>query len=444
MLILALVSLSIYYFSVKEREESFRGRIEKRALYSAKVYADVKDSNFSVLRRLDVSSSAFFKKSITITGYKDAYVYMYSDSTGDSLYLTKEIIEKAKIDGATFFTHGNKKAVAIHHVDKNSNFIVAVSAIDKDGQEYLVELNKILLVSLLLAVLLSFFAGIIFARKLVYPIERITGEVNLITSVDLSKRVKIDSEKNELTKLAETFNNLLNRLQDSFAIQRRFISNASHELSTPLTSVSSQLEVAMQKNRTQEEYKEVIVSVYEDIKELQLLTQSLLDIAKAGSQGAINLEEVRLDEVLFKVVSDIQKQNKDYRAALDFDVFPEDEKMLTVFGNTNLLYSALKNIIENGCKYSDSNRSTISAEFKPAEVLIKVHNQGEVIPENDIQNIFQPFFRADSAQGKPGFGLGLTLAKNILSLHKGTITVDSTKQTGTVFIINIPNILSLH
>ena len=129
---------------------------------------------------------------------------------------------------------------------------------------------------------------------------------------------------------------------------------------------------------------------------------------------------------------------------LNFPVFPEEEKRLTVFGNANLLYSALKNIIENGCKYDSSLKAEVTAEFNASNIVIKVANHGDVIDAEDMQNIFQPFFRAGSAQGKPGFGLGLTLTKSILSLHKGTIHLISSPESGTVFTVVLPNILGLH
>lgn len=442
--ILAIVSLSVYFFSAKERNDTFRTRLKNRAVSTARVYASIKDSNFSVLRRMDAAAVAsLYDKSISIAGYNDAYDYMYSDKPGDSLYLSKTILERAKIENEYFFTYKNKKSIAIQHVDSTNNFIVAVAASDSDGQGYLEQLKKILLVALALATGLSFLAGLVFAKNLVRPIKKITGEVNLITFNDLSQRIKINKARDELTNLAETFNHLLDRLQDSFAIQRRFISNASHELSTPLTSISSQLEVAMQKNRSSEEYKDLIWSVFEDIKDLQQLTHSLLDIAKAGSQGSIDLSEVRLDEVFLKVISDVQKLNKDYNVLLNFEVFPEDEKLLTVFGNANLLYIAFKNIIENGCKYADNHQSDITALFDKTNIIIKVANHGDVIAESDIENIFQPFFRTGSAQGKPGFGLGLTLTRRILSLHKGVINVQSNPEKGTIFTIQLPNILHL-
>ncbi len=438
-LLFTLIGLSVYFFSLAEKDHTFKTRLKNRAMSTARVYAGIKDSNYAVLKRMDAYAVAsLVHKSITITRYNSIPDYQFSDKPGDSMYLSPEVIEQTKMNDEYYFKYGNKKAVAIHHLDSTSNFIVAVAAQDVSGREFIEQLKRILLLFLGLSILLSFATGIIFAKSLIRPMAQITAEVNLITSNNFSRRIKINNSGDELSRLASTFNTLLDNLQESFSIQRRFISNASHELSTPLTSVSSQLEVSLQKDRSAEEYKSVMLSIYDDVKELQLLTHSLLDIAKTGSEGGIDLQEVRLDEVLLKAIADTHRQNKDYKIELNFEAFPEEEKLLTVFGNSNLLYIAIKNIIENGCKYSDDKKALVTVSFNKKEIVITVFNNGDVISEADIQNIFQPFFRASSSLQKPGFGLGLTLTKRILSLHKGKIEVQS-GSGGTFFFITIPN-----
>lgn len=444
-IIITIVSISVYLFSVKERQDSFRNSLRNRALSTARIYAGIQDSNFLVLQRLDAAGVASLNnKSISITDLNGSLNYMFADTDGDSLVLTQKIIDNSKIKKEYFFSYGDKKAVAVYSTDSSKNFVVAVAAADIYSEEYLEQLKKILLIAMLAAAVLSFFTGLLFAVNLIRPIKRLTGEVNLITSNNLSQRIETKNTKDELDKLAQTFNELMDRLQDSFAIQRRFISNASHELSTPLTSISSQLEVALQRTRTTEEYQEVMKSVHEDIQELQQLTRSLLDIAKTGSKGSLDLAEVRVDEILFKVVADVQKQNQTYKAHLNFETFPEDEPLLTTFGNSNLLYIAFKNIIENGCKYADNHQSTVTVRFEEMKIIVIVTNKGDVIAEADIQNIFQPFFRTDSAITKPGFGLGLTLTRRILALHKGFISIESDIENGTVFTIQLSNILYSH
>lgn len=442
--ILIMLSLSVYFFSVENRKNTFEIRLKNRAISTANVYAGISNGDFSVLQKMDTAAVAsLYEKSITIVGFGNTIDYRFSDIPGDSLLLDKNIMEKARIENEYYFKFRNKNAVAIHQANRSNNFIVAVAAVDIDGQGYLYQLKRILFIAVILAAILSFLAGLLFAASLIRPIKRITAEVNLITSNNLSQRIKINKDKDELTRLAQTFNHLLDRLQDSFAIQRRFISNASHELSTPLTSISSQLEVASQRERSAKEYNEVIQSVLEDIKELQQLTRSLLDIAKIGSQGSIDLAEVRIDEVLLRVIRDIQKQNHLYKVTFDFDVFPDDEKVLTVFGNADLLYIAFKNLIENGCKYADNHQSDIVVDFNKKSIIVTIVNKGDVIAEADIQNIFQPFFRTDAAKSKPGFGLGLALTKRILSLHKGNILIESSPENGTSVTIRLPNMLEL-
>jgi len=442
-LLFVLISLVVYFYSVNERSELFKTRLKNRVYSTARVYASINDSNYNLLRRIDATPVAsLYDKSLVVTGFNDTPVYSYSDKPGDSLLLDKEVIEEAKINGEYYFTYGDKEAVAIHQQDSLSNFVVAVAAHDNDGAEYFRQLREILYISLALSIFLSFVSGIVFAGSLIRPISQITSEVNLISSRNLSSRIKMKRSGDELTKLAGTFNDLLDRLHDSFSSQRLFISNASHELSTPLTSVSNQLDVALQKKRTVDEYEGILQSIQEDIQHLQQLTHSLLDIAKTGSQGGIDLAEIRIDEVLFKVVAGIQKQNDEYRIQLNFNEIPDDDRSVTTFGNSNLLYVAFKNIIENGCKYASDKNASVSVSFTDTYISVTVFNKGNPITEEDKLNIFQPFFRSGLTQDKPGFGLGLTLAKQIISLHKGNIIAAPGKEDGTNFIIQLPGILS--
>lgn len=444
-LILVLVSFAVYFFSTQERAYLFDTRLKNRALSSAGVFAGISNKDYTVMRRVDSATiSTLYQKSISIISDSGNYVYVFTDMPGDSLLMPANLQQLVKNEHTVFFEYHQKKAAAIYSHTGKEKFIVVIAAIDADGQEYLRGLKKILWLAVVLSSVLCFFAGLIFAKRLIRPVQKITGEVNLITANDLSQRIKTRESNDELDMLAATFNNLLDRLQDSFAIQRRFISDASHELSTPLTSISSQLEVAMQKERTTAEYRELLQSVYEDCRELQQLTHSLLDIAKSGSQEGIELAAFRMDELVLKAVSDVQKQNKLYKTTLEFHEFPENEKSLMVFGNAGLIYIALRNVIENGCKYAADNLAGIAVFFKKDSIEITVTNHGTTITEADIELLFQPFFRADTAKQKPGSGLGLTLAKRIISLHKGTIGVKSGPVKGTVFSIMLPNISSLH
>jgi signal transduction histidine kinase len=151
--------------------------------------------------------------------------------------------------------------------------------------------------------------------------------------------------------------------------------------------------------------------------------------------------EVRIDEVMFKVMGDVQKISPDYKVELHFEDIPEDDREFLVFGNSDLLYSAIKNFVENGCKYSQDHTSWVDLSFQSGQIIIRVKNQGDVIAEEEIEHIFQPFYRTNSASTRTkGFGLGLALAKRIIGLHKGAINVQSDIVAGTVFTIVLPSV----
>lgn len=439
--ILLLLSFSIYYFTSLERLETFKKRLKGRANNNAQLYTYFGDSSTAMLRRIDSgSTNTLIDKSVIIFNYLNQPVYEFNAQGVQTPAVPVAMLEKARLNGETYFHIEKRDALAFHHTDSVNRIVVVVAAHDTDGWNRLWQLQKLLLTSLLIGIAAAAIVGYLFSRQLLMPISQIIREVNDISSQNLSHRIEAGSGQDELHQLANTFNELLNRLQESFMIQRRFISNASHELSTPLTSISSQLEVTLQKDRNTAEYQQVLSSIYEDVQQMRQLTKSLLEIAKTGSQGTIELNEVRIDEVLFKVMSDVRKISPSYQVELQFGEFPDDEKKFLVFGNNDLLYSSIKNLAENGCKYSPDHSTWIDLSFADDQVIVQVRNHGNVIAAEEMDHIFQPFYRTDSATQVKGFGLGLALAKRIISIHRGNINVQSDEDTGTVFTIQLPSV----
>ena len=441
--IISLLTWSVFYFARLERKEVFNKRLRARANYNTQLYAMMGgDSAIRFLRKMDTSTTGGTLPSRSMVIYSDQGTILYRfDMPGTQpLTMAGDVRQEVLKKGETYFSIDNRDAIAIRRVTANKSFIVVVAGHDDDGLERVGTLNKILLFSLVLGVCLTALVSYLFSGQLLRPIAQIIREVKEISSYDLSHRIRAGTGQDELSQLAHTFNDLLERLQEAFAIQRRFISNASHELSTPLTSVSSQVEVVLQKERSADEYKQVLSSVREDVQQMRQLTKSLLEIAKTGSQGGIELNEVRVDEVLLKVMADVKKLNNDYKVELDFGEFPEDEKDFVVFGNIELLYIAIKNIVENGCKYSPDRRSVVDLTFANHKVFVQVANQGDAIAAGEIQQIFQPFYRGSGTGNSRGFGLGLALAQRIIALHKGFISVQSDTDNGTRFKVELPAI----
>jgi len=438
--IISLLTWSVYYFSSLERVQVFNKRLRSRATYNSQLYSLMGDSAFNFMRRMDTTGGLLPSRSVGIYTDDGKVLYKYDMPGSPPLTVTPDLLHEIKEKGEKYFSLDEREAIALHRETKRRDFIIVVAGFDEDGRERVGTLNEILLLSLVVGVCLTALVSYLFTGQLLRPLTQIIREVKDISSYNLSHRLRAGAGQDELSQLATTFNELLERLQESFAIQRRFISNASHELSTPLTSVSSQVEVALQKERNADEYKQVLSSVREDVQQMRQLTKSLLEIAKTGSQGGIELNEVRVDEVLLKVTADVKRLSTEYKVELNFGEFPEDEKDCVVFGNSELLYIAIKNIVENGCKYSSDKTSVVDLSFSAHKLFVQVVNQGDVIAAEEIQQIFQPFYRGSGTGSTRGFGLGLALAQRIIALHKGFIRVKSDMDSGTNFTIEMPSI----
>ena len=180
-------------------------------------------------------------------------------------------------------------------------------------------------------------------------------------------------------------------------------------------------------------------SVYQDVLHLSNLTKTLLEVAKAsGMPEGIEISMLRTDELLPRLPSEMSKSNKVYSVSFDFNDLPEDDDRLTVLGNEELVFTAIKNLVTNACKYSDNNQAIIKLSIRDEEVVIGISDTGIGIPFSELERIFQPFHRVSDTHNKEGFGLGLSLASGIIKLHKGEVDVSSAINRGSTFTVRLP------
>jgi two-component system sensor histidine kinase ArlS len=442
--ILALVCGAVYYFSYTSRINNIKARLTNRAITTARMLSQSEIFTQQLLQRIDSSTTITLKnKMIMAYDYQDNKVYSYSDRPGDTLAIDQDILDDARVNETIYFTEGNKEVIAHHYIDSNIRIVMISAAEDVEGNHNLVRLKNILFFSFSGGLIIALAGGYFFSRRLLMPVKKITSEVTEISAYNLTRRIETRPVKDEWQELAHTLNELLDRLQQSFELQRRFISNASHELSTPLTSISSQLEVYLQKDRSVDEYREVMLSVLQDVRNMSKLTQTLLEFAKAsGSAGGLDILPVRLDEMLLRMPSEMQKQNRSFTVSLNFADLPEEEDNLLVFGNEELLFTAIRNIVSNACKYSSDHKAAISFSVEERVLVVVIKDNGIGIPEKEIRNIYHPFYRVDESRATEGFGLGLSLAERIIKLHKGSISVESRPEKGSAFTIRLPSAIT--
>jgi signal transduction histidine kinase len=444
-IILSLVCVSVYYFSYTLRTNSIRSRLTNRAITTARLLSQAEIFNKALIQRIDSSTTLTLKnKVVQAYDYENHRIYNYSDNPHDTFSVSKQVLDDSRVNSSVFFEKGDKEVVAYHYTDQNTRIVIVVAAEDVEGKQNLALLTRILFFSFLGGIMATFIGGYFFSKGLLRPIKKIADEVSEISAQNLTTRINTGAVQDEWHYLSNTMNELLNRLQESFDLQKRFIANASHELSTPLTSISSQLEISLQRERTADEYRKIIQSVYQDVRQMNRLTQTLLEFAKAsGNAGGLEIEQVRMDEIVLQMPAEISKYKKEYVVVVDFQDLPENEEQLIVYGNEALLFLAIKNIVVNACKYSNDHKASIKLSYDKNTIAVTISDQGKGIPESEWQNIFQPFYRVQENTNEEGFGLGLSLSGRIIKLHKGSITVESQIGKGSSFNISLPTALSL-
>ncbi len=291
-------------------------------------------------------------------------------------------------------------------------------------------------------VFISVLGGVFITDRVLSPIKEITRAAKRISSENLEERLEIRGD-DELSELARTFNEMIERLERSFNRIREFSADVSHELRTPLTALKGQMEVALLRDREKEEYREILKSSLEEIDRLTKVVNGLLTISR-GEAGRMFLEKSRVDlgDVAAEAAAQLYPLMDEKGLELSLDKRGSGE----VVGDRNLLKQMFINLLENATKYNVEGGSIgVSIEGLDGEVRVVVEDTGIGIPEEDLPKIFEKFYRVDKsrARGVGGAGLGLSIVKWIVSAHGGTIKVKSTLGKGTAFEVLFPREVEL-
>jgi signal transduction histidine kinase len=436
--ILLLFSLTVYIASATYRRDDFYQRLESRAISTARLLIEVDEIDTDLLTKIEEDNPVSLPdEKIIIFNYKNEIVY--STDTRNVILYDDDLLTRIRTSGKMRTTSGRYELMGILFPEEFNRFVVLSAARDIYGYDKLKNLRAVLLLSTGIFLLLFYPAGWLFAARSLSPISRVVERVEEISIASLDLRVDEGNGKDELAHLAHTFNRMLTRLEAAFEVQKDFISNASHELRTPLTAVTGQLEVLLMKERPEEEYQETTMAVLEDIRKLNRLLDRLLLMAHASSEGAkAGFSKVRIDETLWQARENILRHEREYAVTIAIDETISDIEKLTIRGDEQLLLSAVTNIMENGCKYSPDKSVMVYLSHDSHNVLVSFADNGPGIAGDEIERIFEPFYRSKLTSSVRGHGIGLSLAKKIIEIHQGEISVTSNPGEGTTIRVSLP------
>ncbi len=441
--ILLFFSLAVYFLFSNFREQDFYGRLRDRAITTSKILTQIKQVSFELQKLIDRSMS-YSLTNEKVDVYNDANRKIYSSSDTGNITVTLLLLNRIRTEKEVKFKEGNDEVIGISVFDKPNSYVVLASAYDKYGYNKLRFLRIILIILFFISMIIIVIGGWIFSRGALLPISRVISEVDNISVSNLNAKVNEGNGKDEIALLAVTFNKMLRRLKSSFELQKNFVSNASHELRTPLTVLTGQIGVALQKERTAEEYKKLLQSLSDDIRNMNNLTNRLLDLATASRDVTeLNFREVLMDEIILNARAEVVKRNPEYKVFVHFEDLPEYETKFSVRANEELLRTAFINLMDNACKFSPLKKADISISIGWDNFKLLFKDDGIGIPEQEMKMIFEPLYRSTNAKEFKGHGLGLALTQKIIQLHGGTLSIESAEGQGTSIEIFLPRNLPL-
>lgn len=276
--------------------------------------------------------------------------------------------------------------------------------------------------------------SLLLGKILIEPIRNLIYGMTQLSEGDFSARVNLGPYLDKNTQLSTTFNNLAERLQDTEILRSDFVNNFSHEVKTPLVSITGLVSLLKNDNLPKEKRLQYIELIEEEIQRLSSMTTNMLSLSKLEKQDCLHEQTYyNVSEQIRKCVLLLEKKwtQNNTNIALDFDEF-------SLYADKTLMQQVWINLLDNAIKFSGKNGNvSIAIEQKENDLKVSISNTGEKIEREKIDKIFNKFYQGDTSRNKDGNGIGLSIVDRIIYLHNGKIEVDSNDER-TIFVVTLP------
>ena len=309
---------------------------------------------------------------------------------------------------------------------------------ESQGEVQLGNISRMSLIILPSLLIIAIIGGYLIAGRVLRPIKDISRAAEEISEGDdLNKRIDVGEGKDELHVLAEQFNEMFERLEGSFNAQQQFVSDASHELRTPVSVILAQCELSLEDERTPKEYVEALEVIQRQGGKMSRLIEDMLNLSRIKlSPERYEKSELDLSELVEGVCQDMALI-KDKGISLECDVEPD----VKCVGNAELLTRLLSNLISNAYRYGcEGEHIWVALKAEDGNAVLRVKDDGIGIADEEQEKIFDRFYQADTSRSGAGSGLGLSMAREIAAFHGWDISVSSKIGEGSCFTVSISSV----
>ena len=421
LIFLGITFLSVFFISSNYRKQEFFERLKEQSHLTLKLLTEVKGIDEDILQTIDKN---------TINNLYDEKIILF-DSTGKNIYTSIddtpihysiEIINRIKISSEPLqFTEGTYEIYAEKIKKENKIYFSIAKANDKYGLQKITYLGWTLFLVYLIAIAIVIYTTFYFSKLITDPINKLAGEIEKTSSTNLKEIVSIPNTEDEISFLAIKFNELLQRIEKSFAFQKYFIHHVSHELKTPMAVLIANIERISDSNLT-EEQKTGLDFQKSGLMQLASVINTLLDISRfEQNDGEIKMTKIRIDELIFETINELSFIYE--KAHFDFNIQSEveDADQLLVTGNERMLRIAMNNLLKNAIAYSSDQIAIINLQIENSRIKIDILNNGKILSTDEQELLYKYFFRGENSRQIKGFGLGLVLTDKIIRIHQADL-----------------------
>ncbi len=361
--------------------------------------------------------------------------YLYPDSP--KMTINRDLLFNIQNSNGSYrFTQNNKQCVGVFFQKTNSYIIV--SAFDSTGLRKETNLLYIILFVNIGALMLTALLAFLFVQQAFKPLVKLSRQMQRTTALNMTERIDETKASDEVQQIAQNFNAMLDRLNQSFESQKSFVQHASHELRTPLATMLSQTEAALNRDLTTVEFKKVLQSLKEEQNNLIELANSLLILSQYEKiTFSYQWPVLRIDELLYETVSVSNNLFPTMEVEILFENTPLEETELLIRGNDALLKSAFSNLIKNAYLYSIDKKVTISINTEK-QLSISFLNTGNQLSDEEVEKMVVPFFRGKNASFIKGYGVGLSIINKVIEIHNGKLEYKKLGENTNLFMVIFP------
>ncbi|WP_235830319.1 sensor histidine kinase [Paenimyroides tangerinum] len=430
-IVILVASAAIYFSFYKKMEHNELLSLKNKTLLAAIYYLEADETGVvereTVIDQLRKSISrsniaVFNDQNILVRGEMNAATDISTSflnkvrSQHESNYITKD-----------FFYNG------LFYKDNEGDFVVITRESKSEFNQQLLTLLQILTIVFLVGIVMVYIFSNLLGKFAFQPLTNIIDQIKERDNVNFSKPLQTKDSYTEIQDLVKSYNHFIERIDKTFIIQKNFIDYVSHELRTPITALLLTLEVTHNKDRSKEEYQQVLNQLSQYVIDLEETLDNMMLLS--GAKTKFEFTKIHIDEIIWQV---IEQMILYHNAQIEVNILVKNSDFLIINGNPQLLQLALNNIIENAIKYSDNQPIKILFEDKNNHLEISVFDTGIGIPLDDVPNITANFFRGQNTQFYTGKGIGLSMANIIFTLHNIQLQLKNNQPKGTIAKLSFP------